>query len=127
MISAQNRSLEPLLTMGSKYDYAEKRLLLVGTGGIKRRPVMEALRALGLGRIICLHDERNWAKDFVDDWIDGDPVFPSEETLQMVKKRAGKLDAVYTYDDYSVILTAFLSERLGLPGIPAAVAQTAKK
>ena len=89
MISAQNRPLEPLLTMGSEYDYAEKRLLLVGTGGIKRRPVMEALRALGLGRIICLHDERNWAKDFVDDWIDGDPVFPSEETLQMVKKRAG--------------------------------------
>ncbi|MGN6622679.1 MAG: ATP-grasp domain-containing protein, partial [Candidatus Nitrosocosmicus sp.] len=126
MISAQNRLLEPLLTMGSKYDYAEKRLLLVGTGGIKRRPVMEALRALGLGRIICLHYERNWAKDFVDDWIDGDPVFPSEETLQIVKKRAGKLDAVYTYDDYSVILTAFLSERLGLPGIPASVAQTAK-
>ena len=56
----------------------------------------------------------------------GDRFYPSEETLQMVKKRAGKLDAVYTYDDYSVILTAFLSERLGLPGIPAAVAQTAK-
>jgi len=89
MISAQNRPLEPLLTMGSEYDYAEKRLLLVGTGGIKRRPVMEALRALGLGRIICLHDERNWAKDFVDDWIDGDPVFPSEETLQMVKNALG--------------------------------------
>lgn len=126
MISAQNRSLEPLLTMGSEYDYAEKHLLLVGTGGIKRRPVMEALHALGLGRITCLHDERNWAKNFVDDWIDGDPVYPSEETLQLVKRRAGKLDAVYTYDDYSVILTAFLSERLGLPGIPAAVAQTAK-
>ena len=34
MISAQNRSLEPLLTMGSERDYAEKHLLLVGTGGM---------------------------------------------------------------------------------------------
>ena len=71
MISAQNKSLEPLLTMGSKYDYAEKRLLLVGTGGIKRRPVMEALRALGLGRITCLHDERNWRKT---SWMTGSTV-----------------------------------------------------
>ena len=115
-----------VILLGRKEDYAGKHLLLVGTGGVKRRRVIEALRSLGLGRITCLHNERNWADPYVDDWLEADSVRPSDETVKHVRARLPKLDGVYTYDDYSVIVAAALSEQLGFPGLSRAVAERAK-
>lgn len=57
--------------------FKDKHLLLVGTGGIKRRRVLESLRALGLRRITCLPEHSNWASPYVDVWVEADAYFDS--------------------------------------------------
>lgn len=106
--------------------FAGKHLLLVGTGGVKRRRVLAALRSLGLGRITCLHDEVNWARPLVDDWIVADSVRPSPATTALVRERIGAPDAVLTYDDYSVVVAAHLAGDLGLVGMPPVAVERAK-
>lgn len=107
-------------------DFAGRHLLLVGTGGVKRRPVLERVRSLGLARITCLHDTSNWARPYVDDWIDADSVRWSRATLDRVCASIGRPDAVWTYDDYSVIVAAELARALALPGIEPRAAHDAK-
>lgn len=107
-------------------EFAGKHLLLVGTGGVKRRRVLEALRGLGLRRITCLHDQQNWAAPYVDDWVIADSVTWSHATLEIVRRTIGRPDAVFTYDDYSVIVAAHLAAAFGLPGTPPAAVERAK-
>ncbi len=106
--------------------YAGKRLLLVGTGGVKRLHVMQALRALGLAEIICLNDTTNWAAPLVDRWIEADPVRPSAATLARLKREARGIDGVLTWDDYSVELAATIASELGFVGIAPEAAAAAK-
>ncbi|HBQ15908.1 MAG: ATP-grasp domain-containing protein [Sandaracinaceae bacterium] len=112
--------------MNSSSPFAGKHLLLIGTGGVKRRRVMEALCALGLGRITCLNDVVNWADAHVDDWILADPTRPSPSTAELVRSRIGRPDAVFTYDDYSVLLTAHLARAFDRPGLAPEAAERAK-
>lgn len=106
--------------------FAGKHLLLVGTGGVKRRRVLEALCALGLERITCLHDAPNWAAPYVDDWIVADSVHWSPETLDTVRAHGCRPDGVLTYDDYSVVAAAHLAHELGLVGVSPLAAERAK-
>ena len=107
-------------------ELAGKHLLVVGTGGVKRRPVLEALRALGLRRVTCLHDRPNWAAPLVDEWIEADSVTWSPATLDLVRSRVRDLDGVLTYDDYSVVVAAQLADALGHIGISPETAKRAK-
>lgn len=109
-----------LCLFGPSEVFRDKRLLLVGTGGLKRTPVMIALRSLGLGRISCLNDVPNWAAPFVDEFIEGSPVMLSRETTEAVLAlhRRAPFDGVFTFDEYSVTCAAQLAELLGLPGNP---------
>lgn len=112
-------------------EYAGKQLLLVGTGGEKRRRVVETLRALGLARVVCLNDARNWLSPWVDDWILADAVRPSNETLTKVDRYVAahggaRFDGVMTYDDYSVVVAASLAAHLGTPGLAPGVVETVK-
>ncbi len=111
---------------GSGEAFAGKHLLLIGTGGVKRRRVIEALRALGLARITCLHDAPNWAAPFVDDWIEADPVTWDPGTTAVVRRRIGIPDGVLTYDDYSVVVAAQLAHELELPGLTPHAAASSK-
>ncbi len=110
--------------------YRERTLLLVGTGGVKRRAVLQALRALGLARIVCLHDEPNWAAPYVDDWILGDSVRPATETFAAVEayfaRHGFQPHGVLTYDEYSVVAAAHLAAHLGCIGIAPGAAEIAK-
>lgn len=108
-------------------EYHDKTLLLVGTGGIKRRPVLEALRASGLRQLIILHDEVNWAKPYANRWIDAPSVGTGDAALTALFEfqrthPAIQINGVYTYDEYSVVVAARLAEALGLPGISPQVA-----
>jgi biotin carboxylase len=94
-------------------DFEGKHVLLVGTGGIKRRHVLEALRSLGLRRITCLHDGPSWAAPLVDDWIVADSVRPSEDTTRAVLAQIG-------------LVAAHLAAALELPGIRPDAAARAK-
>ncbi len=100
-------------------DFGDKALLLVGTGGVKRRAVFEKLRQLGLRRIVCLNDGPNWAAQYVDAWIEADPVRVSGDALDAVNRHMavhGRFDGVMTVDDYSVVLTSHIVEALGALG-----------
>lgn len=110
----------------SNSSFEGKHLLLVGTGGVKRRRVLESLRALGLRRITCLLERPNWAAPYVDDWVEADSVRPSTATVEKVRKEIGRPDGVFTYDDYSVIVAAHLAKSFGLVGVPPAAADRAK-
>ena len=110
----------------STESFRGKHLLLVGTGGVKRQRVLAALRALGLGRITCLNDRPNWAARYVDDWIEADPVGPSEATIDRAISRLGRVDGVLTYDDYSTILAAHLAKAFKVVGITPEAAERAK-
>lgn len=112
--------------MSSLDPFSGRHLLLVGTGGVKRRRVLASLRALGLRRVTCLNDAVNWAEPYVDDWILADPVRPLDSTVALVHERIGRPDAVYTYDDYSVILAAHLASAFGLPGADVHAVASAK-
>ena len=106
--------------------FAGKHLLLVGTGGVKRRRVLARLRELGLERLTILHDAPNWAASYCDEWIDADSSRPAKATLDLVRARIGRPDGVLTYDDYSVRVAAQLAEAFGLVGIPYQAAETSK-
>ncbi len=112
-------------------EFSAKSLLLIGTGGVKRRAVFESMRRLGLGRITCVNEAPNWASPFVDAWIDADPVRPSGGALHAVAQHVAsgaRVDGVVTFDDYSVVLTAHLVEALGMIGTrPHAVSLTKHK
>lgn len=115
----------------SESSFFGRALLLVGTGGAKRRPVLAKLRSLGLARIVCLNEERNWADAYVDDWICADAAHPTGETFARVddyleRHPEFRPHGVMTYDEYSVVLAAHLAARLGKVGIPPSVAETAK-
>lgn len=108
--------------------YLGKRLLLVGTGGVKRTPVLRAIRELGLGQLVCLMDSPNWAAPLVDRWLLADPVQVSEATLAQVEAMHAvqPFDGVFTYDDYSVVLAATIARRLRLAGTEPLAAAAAK-
>src|SRR3989344_3279610 len=50
-------------------------ILLVNTGPIGKRFTLRRMKELGL-RIVVLHDEKNWADEFVDHWILSDSTKP---------------------------------------------------
>ena len=106
--------------------FSEKHLLLIGTGGPKRRRVLERLRALGLGRLTILHDQPNWAASYCDEWIAADSSRPSQQTVDTVRARIGRPDGVLTYDDYSVRVAAHLAQAFDLVGIPLLAAAQSK-
>ncbi|GAK51240.1 hypothetical protein U14_02483 [Candidatus Moduliflexus flocculans] len=113
---------EGIFGTNSPQDYQDKTLLLIGTGGIKRRPVLETLRAFGLRRLIVLHDAPNWAAPYADDWIAAPSAGTGEAALTALSAfldahPALRLDGVYTYDEYCVITTARVAEALNLPGV----------
>src|SRR5438046_95136 len=89
---------------------SRRRLRQPCRGGRTRAAVFEALRALGLRRITCVHDRPNWAAPLVDDWIEADSVAWSPPTLDAVRSQVSDLDGVMTYDDYSVIVAAHLAK-----------------
>lgn len=107
-------------------DFSGKHLLVVGTGGVKRRPVLERVRSLGLARISCLHDAPNWASPYVDEWIEADSVRWSPAIAARVREAIGRPDAVWTYDDYSVVVAAELAAVFELPGMDPRAVMRAK-
>ena len=112
-------------------EYSSQRLLLVGTGGPKRRNVLAKLRSLGLARIVCLHDAPNWASFAIDEWILGDSMHVDGDGIARVESflraRPGfGFDGVLTYDEYSVLVASTLARHLGLVCLDPAAAHRVK-
>lgn len=107
----------------------KKTILVVNTGSIKKRFILQQLKKIGC-RVIVLHKEKNWAQPYVDDWILAD-TNNFKECIVAVKEylknnQATKLDGICTFWEDDVLLTSKLTDTFNLIGIPYRVAQKAR-
>lgn len=106
----------------NKYKIFEgKTLLLVNTGSIKKKFIVQKLKRMGL-KIIAINPEKNWASPYVDQWILTDNknhVKALEDLDIFLSSNPGvKIDGVITFWEDDVLLTSKVADKLGLIGIP---------
>lgn len=105
--------------MSSNQELAGKNILVVNTGSFKKKFILKKLKDLGL-RVIVLHDEKNWANNYVDEWIITD-------TGNHMKALADldsflnyhphiKIDGAVTFGEEEVLLTSKIVDKLNLIG-----------
>lgn len=106
----------------------QKHLLIVRSGYPSKEFVLKRLRELGY-YIIVLDETINCPLELVDEWILSD-LSDEKACVKAVKKylrnNAKKIDGVLTFWEEAVLVTAKLSDELGLPGIPYKNAQIIK-
>ena len=108
----------------AKCKYGTKNVLLIGCGGIKRMNVLQNLLKFKFNRLVYLCSEKKWAFDFFDDLIyaEHENINEKEATLGKVKEYMKlnniKFDAIFTYDDLSIMMASYLANYFNLPAIP---------
>lgn len=113
-------------------NFKHKTVLVIGCGSIKRYHVLKSLKNLNFKKMICLCKEKTWAYDYFDDWIlaDHEKLTKIEDTLNKVieyeKEYQSKFDAIFTYDDYSILVASYLANHFKLPSIPFELAKLIK-
>lgn len=124
----QNKSI-----LNDDYGYfIDKTVLVIGCGSIKRYHVLKSLKNLNFKKMICLCKEKTWAFDYFDDWIlaDHENLTQIEDTLDKLvkyeKENHLKFNAVFTYDDYSILVASYLANHFKLPSIPFELAKIIK-
>ncbi len=107
-------------------DLENKTILVVNSGPIKKRFILQKLKKLGL-RVIMLNKEKNWAQPYVDYWIIADTT-NHREAISAVDNflsanRQLKLDGVITFWEDDVLLTSRIADKFNLIGIPYHIAK----
>lgn len=107
----------------------DKTILLVNTGSIKKRFIIQRLKKLGL-KIVCLNQEKNWAQPYVDHWILTEKNSLAEITGAIKNFIANnpevRIDGVVTFWEDDVLLTSRIADRFNFIGIPYTVARKAR-
>jgi len=115
--------------MNSNGSFAGKTILLVNTGSIKKKFILKKLKKMEL-TVVALNKEKNWADGYVDHWVLADTNNHSQalEALDsfLTANPAVKIDGVITFWEDDVLLTARISDRLDLIGIPFKIAKKAR-
>jgi len=106
---------------------ANKTILVINTGSLKKRFILQKIRKIPGLRIVVAHVEKNWADKYVDEWIITDTT-KHAETLKTIDEylKTHRVDGVITFWEDDVLLTAKIAEKYGLVGIPYNVAQRAR-
>jgi len=103
--------------------------LVVNTGWIKKKFILQRLKELGL-QVVVLNKEKDWATPFVDQWIISDTKningSISEVEKFIVNNPQVKIEGVMTFWEDDVLLTSKISDKFNLIGIPYEVAQKAR-
>lgn len=105
---------------------SNKTILLVNTGSIKKRFILQRMKKFGL-TIVCLNKEKNWAQQYVDHWILVDNTNTSE-AIQAVKEFISntaqiKINGALTFWEDDVLLTAKIIDKFNFIGIAFNVAK----
>jgi D-alanine--D-alanine ligase len=112
--------------MKNGYDLVGKTILLVNTGSIKKRFILQRLKKLGL-KIVCLNKEKNWAQSYVDHWIIADNTNQNECIASIKDFIAGnpevKISGVVTFWEDDVLLTSKIIDKFNFTGIPYNIAK----
>ena len=107
----------------SKEIFKNANILIIGCNIIRRLPSLLRMKNLGFKKFVGLMDEKVWAYEFFDDVIlaEHKNVDFKEDTLQKVKDymkiHSIKFDGILTFTCSCTQMTAFLQEKLNLPGI----------
>ena len=106
-----------------------KTILLVNTGSLKKKFIVQRLKKLGL-TVVCLNREKNWAETYVDHWIIAD-TFNHSESLRAVDafikaNPAVKIEGALTFWEDDVLLTAKIADKFDFIGVPFALAKQAR-
>ncbi len=112
--------------MKNGFDLSGKTLLLVNTGSIKKRFILQRLNKLGL-KIVCLNKEKNWAAPYIDHWIIADNTNHTEAISAIKEFIANnpdiKINGAVTFWEDDVLLTSRITDRFNFIGIPLSVAK----
>jgi D-alanine--D-alanine ligase len=112
-----------------KQELKGKTLLVLNTGSIKKKFIIQKLKKLGL-TLIVLHKEQNWADPYVDHWIISDSSNHEDSILNIKKflKAHPKinLDGVMTFWEDDVLLTSKIVDQFNLVGIPYSIAKNVR-
>ncbi len=106
-----------------------KTILLVNTGSIKKRFILQQLKKLGI-KIVVLNKEKNWAQSYIDQWILTD-TGNFKDSIQAIREYLKqhpetKIDGTMTFWEDDVLLTAKITDTFNFIGIPFQVAQRAR-
>lgn len=114
---------------GNGNDTYKKTILLVNTGSIKKRFIIQKLKKMGL-KVVVLNKEKNWAQPYVDHWILADTANHNESIQQtgrfMAEHSDVKIDGVITFWEDDVLLTSKLADKYNFIGIPFVTAKRAR-
>jgi D-alanine-D-alanine ligase len=103
---------------------AGKTILLVNTGSIKKRFILQRLKKLDL-KVVCLNKEKNWAAAYVDHWILADTANHADSLQQVdrfVRENDSiKIDGVITFWEDDVLLTSKIADRYRFVGTPLSI------
>ncbi|MBI3366214.1 ATP-grasp domain-containing protein [Candidatus Roizmanbacteria bacterium] len=107
-------------------DLENKTILVVNTGPIKKRFILQKLKKLGL-TVILLNKEKNWAAPYVDYWILADTT-NHRESISAVENLLStnpevKIHGVITFWEDDVLLTSKIIDKFNLIGIPYSLAK----
>ncbi|MBI5728932.1 MAG: ATP-grasp domain-containing protein [Candidatus Magasanikbacteria bacterium] len=103
----------------------EKKLLVVNSATPKKSYILARLKELGV-KLICLNTEKkDWAEQYVDEWILAD-TFDHVASIQQVElfiriHPESSPDGVITFWEDDVLLTSKLSDYFGWIGIPLSI------
>jgi D-alanine--D-alanine ligase len=101
--------------------FAGRTILVVNTGTLKKKFILQKLNRLGL-TIVILNKEINWAQPYADHWILADTGNHKESLLAVEKFIADhpeiKLEGALTFWEDDVLLTSKIIDKFKFIGIP---------
>lgn len=106
-----------------------KTILLVNTGSIKKRFILQKLKKIGLQTVV-LNNEKNWAQSYADHWIIAD-TNDHQASLSAVgafikKNPTISINGAITFWEDDVLLTSRITDKFGWQGVPHSVAKIAR-
>jgi len=103
-----------------------KVILLVNTGSIKKRFIVQRMKKMGL-ILVILNKEVNWAQSYADHWIFADTTDHRESIAavdKFIKENTHiKIDGVITFWEDDVLLTSKIVDKFNFVGVPYHVAK----
>jgi D-alanine-D-alanine ligase len=107
----------------------DKTILLINTGSLKKRFILQKLKKLGL-RVVVLHKEKNWAQPYVDHWILADTNDHQESisaVANFLKKNPNvRVDGALTFWEDDVLLASRITDKFNWIGIPYSISKNVR-
>lgn len=105
--------------MDNNHQLKDKTILLVNTGSLKKRFILQRLKKLEL-KIVILNREKNWASFYADHWISAD-TYNHNEVLQGIQVFLAnnpdvKIDGAITFWEDDIPLLAKICKEFKLAG-----------